>query len=288
MSMFKLLPGSGLLAAFAALAAAATFLSACGSSGVVSPSRSATLSGLPSRSAAALPSAAPSQTADSTTGDGPSRSEPQTETQTKTQTRTQTAIQTETAISTQTATVAQPSAAAKPSAAAQPPAGAAAETTSSSTPSWVWWLLGAAALAAAVIGALAVRRSGRKREWTEKFTAAKGEAGWFSRELIPQLGQAPTAQQIAGGWRMAADRVVALEDGLSTLEATARDDLSRSKARTMRDAVRTSRTRLAALDTTGDTASAQNLLFTAAADVEAALASVDPAASPAAGNVAPR
>lgn len=149
-------------------------------------------------------------------------------------------------------------------------------------------MVGAVALAAAVIAALALRRSGRKREWAEKFTAAKGEAGWFSRELIPQLGQAPTAQQIAGGWRMAAGRVVALEDALSMLDATAVDDASRGQARTLRDAVRTSRTRLVALDTTGDTATAQNLLFTSAADVEAALASVDPAARPAAGNAAPR
>jgi hypothetical protein len=105
---------------------------------------------------------------------------------------------------------------------------------------------------------------------------------------MPKLGQAPTAQQVAGGWRMAADRVVALEDGLSTLEATAVDDLSRNQARTLRDAVRTSRTRLGALDTAGDTATAQNLLWSAAADVEQALASVDPAARPAAGEAAPR
>jgi hypothetical protein len=152
----------------------------------------------------------------------------------------------------------------------------------------VWWLIGAVVLAFAAIAALALRKRGRKREWAEKFTAANGEAAWFSRELMPKLGQAPTAQQVAGGWRMAADRVVALEDGLSTLEATAVDDLSRNQARTLRDAVRTSRTRLGALDTAGDTATAQNLLWSAAADVEQALASVDPAARPAAGEAAPR
>jgi hypothetical protein len=184
--------------------------------------------------------------------------------------------------------VAQTVAAAQAPTVASTPTGAASGTTSSSTPAWAWWLLGAVALACAVIAALALRRSGRKREWAEKFTAAKGEAAWFSRELIPQLGQAPTAQQIAGGWRMAATRVGAAEDGLVTLEATAVDEASRGKARTLRDAMRTSRSRLVALDTTEDTATAQNMLWSAAADVEAALASVDPAATPAAGSAAPR
>ena len=110
----------------------------------------------------------------------------------------------------------------------------------------------------------------------------KGEVAWFARELLIRLGRAPTAQQIAGGWRIEADRVVPIEDRLTSLEASAVDDVDGSQARALRDAVRASRTRLAALDTAPDTVAAQGLLRSAAAQLEAALASVDPAAQPAA------
>jgi hypothetical protein len=65
---------------------------------------------------------------------------------------------------------------------------------------------------------------------------------------------------------------------LTTLEATAVDDLSRSRAHALRDAVRASRTHLAGLDATADTVVATNLLRSAAAELEAALSSVDRAA----------
>lgn len=146
----------------------------------------------------------------------------------------------------------------------------------------MWWLIGVVALAVAGATAFLLRRRSRKRAWDAKFNEAKGEVAWFARELLIRLGRAPTAQQIAGGWRIEADRVVPIEDRLTSLEASAVDDVDGSQARALRDAVRASRTRLAALDTAPDTVAAQSLLRSAATQLEAALASVDPAAQPAA------
>ncbi|HZC53148.1 MAG TPA: hypothetical protein VE441_11705 [Mycobacterium sp.] len=135
----------------------------------------------------------------------------------------------------------------------------------------MWWLIGAAVLALVVTIVLVVRNRRRRRDWTVEFAAATREVTWFTRELVPQLEQAPTAAQIAGGWRMEGARVVAVEDRLTTLEASAADDERRHRVRTLRDAVRAARTRLAALDTTTDTGAARDLLRSAALEVELAL-----------------
>jgi hypothetical protein len=143
-------------------------------------------------------------------------------------------------------------------------------------------------LAGAGVTALLLGKRRRKRAWADKFTASKGEVAWFARRLIPSLEEAPTAQQIAGGWRMEDDQVAAIEDRLTTLEASAVDDGGRSQARSLRDAVRSSRTRLAALDTAEDRGAAVNLLRSTAASLEAALASADPSAQPLEGETMPR
>lgn len=164
-----------------------------------------------------------------------------------------------------------PAATATPKQAAQ----ATPADTGSSTPAWVWWLVGALVLATVVVTVVALRRRSRRHAWADKFTAAKREVAGFARETIGQLEQAPTAQQIAGGYRMEAARVAAIEDRLTSLEATALNDGDRSRARTLRDAVRGSRTRLAALDTAGDMAVASSWLRSAATELETALAAVD-------------
>jgi hypothetical protein len=142
----------------------------------------------------------------------------------------------------------------------------------------VWWLIGAVVLAAAVTTVVLLRRRSKKQAWAERFGATKGQVAWFARELIPQLGRAPTAAQMAGGWRIEAERIVSIEDQLTTLEATGVDDVGRGRARTLRDAVRASRTRLAGLDGTADTVAATDLLRSAAAELETALSSADPIA----------
>ena len=238
----------GSTATFIALAAAVTVLTSCGS-GQVNPSRSPNLTSL---------------------------RPPQTQTETKTQTRTEShvAIQTRTATETQTRTATQAATATPKS--AQP--AEAASSGDSSTPAWLWWLIGAVVLAAIVTTVILLRRRSKKQAWEARFAEAKGQVAWFARELIPQLGRAPTAQQMAGGWRIEADRIVSIEDQLTTLEASAVDDVGRGRARTLRDAVRGSRSQLAGLDNTADTVVATNLLRSAAAELESALSSVDPAA----------
>jgi hypothetical protein len=259
----------GRLAMLVALATVAGFLSSCGSGGV-SPSRSPTFSGLPSRSAAST-SAPAKPTVGPTATVQPSQSE--TPPRTQTATRTQVVRQTET----QTATVVQsPAATSTPKQAAK----AASDDAGSPTPAWVWWLVAAIVLAVVIVTVLALRRRSRRRAWTDKFMATRRDVAGFAREAIGRLEQAPTAQQMAGGWRIEAPRVVAIEDQLTTLEATAANDGDRSKARTLRDAVRASRTRLAELDTTQDTLVALGLLRSAAIGLETAMASVDPAAQP--------
>ena len=101
---------------------------------------------------------------------------------------------------------------------------------------------------------------------------------WFARGLIPRLERGPTVEQIAGGWRIAAERIVSIEDKLTTLEATAIDERDRGHAHTLRSAVRAARAQLAALDTVSDTFAASDLLRSAAAHLETALSSVDAAA----------
>ena len=140
---------------------------------------------------------------------------------------------------------------------------------------WVWLLVALVVLALAATIAALLRRRSRMQAWATRFEAAKGEVAWLAREGIPQLGLAPTAQQIAGGWRVTADRVVAVEDQLTALEAEAIDDAGRARARTLRDAVRASRGQLDALAGTQDVAAASNELRAAAAGLEGALAWID-------------
>ena len=94
-------------------------------------------------------------------------------------------------------------------------------------PSWVWWLLAAAALAA-LLAAILVPRRRRRNAWRADLTAAVGEATWFARELLPQLQQASSTEQVAGGWQVGAGRVTVLEDQLTGLEASARDEADRA------------------------------------------------------------
>jgi hypothetical protein len=152
----------------------------------------------------------------------------------------------------------------------------------------VWWLIGALVLVALVALMLALRRRSRRRAWEAKFTTASAEVASFAREAMPRLEQAPTAQQIAGGWRVEATHVTAIEDSLTRLETTAVNDAGRTKARTLRDAVRASHTRLAALDTAENTMVALSLLQAAATELETALTSVGRSAQPSNAETTPR
>ena len=161
--------------------------------------------------------------------------------------------------------------------AAQTEAVTPTSSDTSSTPAWLWWLIGAIVLVVAVVSTFLIRRNNRKQAWADRLSSSEADVAWFARELIPHLSQAPSVQQISGGWRISSDRVIAAEDRLTSLEAAAIDDVGRGQARTLRDAVREARARLDALAVVGDMATALNQLQGAAGELEAALASVSPA-----------
>ncbi len=270
------------------LAAVAFIVSSCGGSGSGQPSRSPSLSRETSRtlappSATSTAAAAPTETSASTATSRP----------TVTRTPTANPAPTETATATTTATVTlPPTVTAAPTATLAPtpqpatptPTPTAAQTEAvtptssdtSSTPAWLWWLIGAIVLAVAVVSAFLIRRNNRKQAWADKLSSSEADVAWFARELIPHLSQAPSVQQMAGGWRISSDRVIAAEDRLTSLEAAAIDDVGRGQARTLRDAVREARARLDALAVGGDMAMALSQLQGAAGELEAALASVSP------------
>ena len=290
----------------AVLVAVAFVLSSCGSSGPVQPSRSPALSRETSRTIAppSAPSTAP-PAATETSAPTEATSRP-TITRTSTPnpeppTPTQTGTATTTATSTTTATVTfRPTTPAAPTVTVTPtpqpatptPTPTVAQTeavtptssSTSSTPAWLWWLIGAIVLAVVIVSAFLIRRNNRKQAWADRLASSEADVAWFARELIPQLSQAPSVQQIAGGWRISSGRIVAAEDRLTSLESAATDEVGRGQTRTLRDAVRSARARLDALAVVGDMGTAMSQLQAAAGELEAALAAVGPATEGATGD----
>ncbi len=248
---------------------------------------------LPSRTGSGLPSVSlsvPSVTRAPSTDAAPSESEAPTETDAPTEepsttpteeptepasttpapTRTKTSVVTETATTTAEATetpTPTPSASPSPSTSALGPTTDDADT---GIPAWVWWLL-AAAVVAGLVAAILVPRSRRRAEWEADLASTDSEVTWFARELLPQLQLAGTADALAGGWRVAALRVTALEDRLTRLETVAPDEASGARARQLRDAVRAARGGVEDLVASRDTTSAAARLGSVAAQLEASL-----------------
>jgi len=110
----------------------------------------------------------------------------------------------------------------------------------------VWWLL-AALVVAACVGVPLVVRARRHGAWDRDLAAAEAEVAWFSRVLVPELRQGATAEHARGGWTVAEARVVAVEDRLTALLASAPDDVRRVRARMLRDAVRSAGDRIRGL-----------------------------------------
>ena len=128
-----------------------------------------------------------------------------------------------------------------------PQNGEAEPADDSGTPSWVWWLLVAAAVVAAGCAALLVPRARRRQAWRADLAAAEGEVTWLARALLPQLQQARSLDEVAGGWQVAQGRVIVAEDQLTRLEPSAPDEPGRIRAHDLRDAVRTARQRVESL-----------------------------------------
>ena len=97
---------------------------------------------------------------------------------------------------------------------------------------------------------------------------------------MPELRRAGSGDQAVGGWGVSAERVRALEDRLTALEATAPDDAGRRQARTLRDAVRAAVVRLEALADPGTGAALSTQLDSVANDLESALRSVESEPAP--------
>ena len=119
--------------------------------------------------------------------------------------------------------------------ASPPPAGATAPAESTS---WLWWFLGAIVVAVAVVVPLLLRAR-RRRWWQDDLAAAEREIAWLARSLVPELRRVASPDEAVGAWTVEASRVSALEDRLTELAATARDDAGRGRALGLRDAVRT-------------------------------------------------
>jgi hypothetical protein len=149
-----------------------------------------------------------------------------------------------------------------------PPAGATAPAESTS---WLWWFLGAIVVAVAVIVPLLLRAR-RRRVWQDDLASAEGEIAWFSRLLVPELSRVASPDEAVGAWTVEASRVSALEDRLTELAATARDDAGRSRALGLRDAVRTAARLLNVLVGTRQFDTLAYDLDAVAAELEVALA----------------
>ena len=110
-------------------------------------------------------------------------------------------------------------------------------------PSWVWWVAAAAVLGCLVAVPLVVR--GRRRaSWHRELERQEAEVEWFARDLLRELRLAGSHEEMAGGWAVSQKRVAAAEDELTVLESTAPDEAGRTRARSLRDALRDARARM--------------------------------------------
>ena len=163
-----------------------------------------------------------------------------------------------------------------PSASPSPSSTAEGEPAETSGVPWFWWALAGLLLAAAIATPLLVRAH-RRRVWRADFGTAEQEVAWFARVLIPELGQSGSLDQVEGGWTVSGDRIAAVEDQLTALEASAPDEITQTETRTLRDAVRASRGRVEEMLQSGDPEAISPTLNEVAVELETALRAVDQA-----------
>jgi hypothetical protein len=148
-------------------------------------------------------------------------------------------------------------------------------TESEGVPAWVWWLLAAIVIALAIAVPVLLRRR-RMDRWLEDFERARAEIVWLARELIPQLRQIGSRELAAGGIEVSSARIIATEDQLTALIASAPDDVTLERSRILRDALRDARTRLDAVASSGTDETLATDLDEVAGVLEAALATTGP------------
>lgn len=91
------------------------------------------------------------------------------------------------------------------------------------------------------MAAVLVPRARRRGAWDAELGTAEQEARWLAHELLPQLQQARSADEVAGGWQVAQGRARQVEDQLTGLASTAPDEARQIRSRDLRDAVRSAR-----------------------------------------------
>ncbi len=136
-----------------------------------------------------------------------------------------------------------PSATSSPSPAPEAGKAAQQEDTGSQTA----WLARAILVVAATVGIWLVVRARRRRRWLTRLEATTGEVAWFARELVPQLRQSRSADQVVGGWHIAMPRVASAEDELTVLSSSAPGREDAARALQLRDAVRSASGKLESL-----------------------------------------
>ena len=146
---------------------------------------------------------------------------------------------------------------------------------SEGVPAWVWWLLAAIVVALAIAIPVLLRRR-RMDAWLAELAKARSQVEWLARSLIPELRESGSREQAAGGWAVSSAQVVATEDRLTALTASAPDDVTRERSRILRDAVRSAGERLGAVTATGTDENLATDLDDIAGELEAALAATGP------------
>ena len=136
------------------------------------------------------------------------------------------------------------------SAAPEEEASVTEEPAEEGVPAWAWWLLAGLVVVTGALAWLLLARTRRRRARDEQLAGVEADVAWFARELLPQLRASGSIERVAGGWQVARPRVVDAEDRLTVLQSTA-TEAGAARARSLRDAVRTSRARVDGLTAAG-------------------------------------
>jgi hypothetical protein len=139
-------------------------------------------------------------------------------------------------------------------------------------------LLAAIVIALAIAVPVLLRRR-RMDRWLDDFARARAEVAWLAHELIPRLRQTGSSQLVAGGLEVSSARIVAAEDQLTALIASAPDDVTLDRSRILRDALRDARTRLDDVASSGTDEALATDLDEITGELEAALATTGPPAT---------
>jgi len=121
----------------------------------------------------------------------------------------------------------------------------------------VWWVIAAAGLGVALAVIAVAMRHHRRQAWSQRFAEARNEVRWVSQTLVPSLALEPSTAQMMQNWQPASARVMAAEDKLARLEATAPDPRHAANVRALRDALVSSRVHVNELVASPDVAVAR-------------------------------